>query len=229
MIKFIKYFIISLLSITITNCVYSKEAITNKQLIVCLNKKKLHIKKINISELEQINQNYFHPCSDQIQISLINEYYKKKNFFKAQQLIKQFIQFHQGHKNIDYIFYMKGLINVSLDNNILHKLFFLKNFETDPKYAKRAVFYFHYLITNYPYSNYKPIAKNYLRLLEYRLARHDYAIINFYYKHKEYRSVINRVKEMIKKYPNIRLTTYAIKLMKKSYDKLEFNLEIKKH
>ncbi len=134
--------------------------------------------------------------------------------------INRFIQLHPGHPEIDYAYYLKGLITFN-DN-----LGFFASFsgqdlsERDPKASKDAFEAFKTLSTRYPNSKYTPDALDRMRYIVNSLAESDVNAARFYFRRGAYIASINRAQNAIKEYDRAPAIEEALYLMVKSYDAL---------
>ncbi|CAL4324501.1 Outer membrane protein assembly factor BamD [Buchnera aphidicola (Protaphis terricola)] len=175
-----------------------------------------------IQHLESMKKNNINTSySDKIQINLIYAYYKIENFNMAQKNINQFIQLYPKHLNIDYVLYIKSLIDIALDKNIFFKTFLIQNYKSDPIYAKRAFFQLKDFLFRYPKSIYIVNIKKDLFNLKQRLGQYNLQILKYYFKNKKYIAVINRGEEIIKNFPETISSIKALKYMKLAFIKLK--------
>ncbi|QCI18933.1 outer membrane protein assembly factor BamD [Buchnera aphidicola] len=158
---------------------------------------------------------------DKIQINLIYAYYKIKNYSMAQKNIEEFIQLYPKHPNIDYVIYIKSLIYMSLDKNIFLNILNIKNYKSDPIYAKKAFFELKNFLYFYPKSIYIINAKKDLFNLKQRLSKYDFEILKYYFNHKHYIAAINRGEDILKKYPETSVAVETLKYIKKSFVELK--------
>ncbi|QCI17216.1 outer membrane protein assembly factor BamD [Buchnera aphidicola (Aphis helianthi)] len=174
-----------------------------------------------ILHLENMKKNVSNIYFDKIQINLIYAYYKIDNFNMAQKNIEEFIRLYPNHPNIDYIFYIKSLIDISLDKNIFLKIITIKNYKSDPIYAKRAFFQLKNFLYHYPKSIYIINAKKDLFNLKQRLSRYNLEILKYYFNRKKYVAVINRGEEILQKYPETSSAIESLNYIKQSFIKLK--------
>ena len=80
----------------------------------------------------------FGPYSQQAQINAAFCYWKAQEQAQAQVAIDRFIKLHQGSPNLDYGYYLKGLISFNDDLGWLGKFTGQDLSERDPKAAKEA-------------------------------------------------------------------------------------------
>ncbi|AYN24671.1 outer membrane protein assembly factor BamD [Buchnera aphidicola] len=171
-----------------------------------------------IFNLENIKKNnIINYIDDKVRINLIYAYYKVSEFNMAEKNIEEFIKLYPKHPNIDYIFYIKSLINISLDKKIYHNVFSIKTYKSNPIYATKAFFQLKNFIYNYPNSSYVVNAKKDLFYLKNRLSEYDLKILKYYFFQKKYIAVINRGEEILKKYPETLAAINALEYMKKSF------------
>lgn len=168
-----------------------------------------------IIDLETMKKNHFN--NDKIKMNLIYAYYKISDFKRAEKNIEEFIKLYPKHPNIDYIFYIKSLIDISLDKKIFHNFFPIQTYKSNPIYATKAFFQLKNFIYNYPNSVYVINAKKDLFYLKKRLSEYDLKILKYYFFHKKHIAVINRGEEILQKYPETLAAIDTLKYMKKSF------------
>ncbi|WP_052456837.1 outer membrane protein assembly factor BamD [Candidatus Ishikawella capsulata] len=156
----------------------------------------------------------------QLELDLIYAYYKSNQFNQAEKRIITFMQSYPKHPNIDYVLYLKGVINMIKSQPI-------KDTECDQNPNKIAYESFNQLILNHPNSFYAKDAYKRLIFIKNYLARHEYAIVRFYYDQKNYISVINRVEQMLRDYSDTQATRDALFFMKDSCKRLNLNTKLK--
>ncbi|UDG79089.1 Outer membrane protein assembly factor BamD [Candidatus Ecksteinia adelgidicola] len=232
---FIKWLPVSIILIlSLIGCSFSQNLIFEKPSLNIYNtiKKKLkngHFRNAIIQlKALQNNQYIFEPYSQQIQLYLIYAYYKSGHFLLAKTSIDQFIRLYPTHQNIDYVMYMRGLIDMKLDSNIFYRIFNIDCSDRDPQYANSAFYDFIKLINQFPKSKYSANSKKKLMYLKERLAQYELSVAKYYLKHDAYVAVINRIEEMLKKYPDTKATRHALPLMEHAYRQLQLNSQAEK-
>ena len=118
--------------------------------------------------------------STQVQLDLIYCYYKDEQNVKGIQVADRFIKANPTHKDLDYVYYMRGLILMQQDTDLLHTIFGVDRYDRDPSYAKEAFRDFNFIITLMPNSKYAPDAKIRMLSLTNRLARQELAVAPYY-------------------------------------------------
>ncbi len=174
-----------------------------------------------ITQLEALDSRYpFGPYSQQVQLDLIYAYYKSDHLPLAQASIDRFIRLNPTHPDIDYVLYMHGLINMSMDDNTLQNFFGIDRSDRDPQYARAAFNNFNKVIKEHPESQFVMDSIKRLVFLKNRLANHELAIAKYYTKREAYVAVVNRVEKMLKNYPDTQATRNALVLMENAYQQL---------
>ncbi|VAX76458.1 Outer membrane protein assembly factor BamD [Serratia symbiotica] len=182
-----------------------------------------------ITLLELLDNRYpFGPYAQQVQLDLIYACYKSGDLPLAQMSIDRFIRLNPTHPNIDYVMYMRGLVDTKLDENTLQGFFGIDRSDRDPKHAYAAFQDFTQLIQHSPHSQYVTDAKNRLVYLKHRLAKYELAVAKYYSKRGAYVAAINRIEEMLRKYPDTKAIRDALPLMEHAYTQLQLNSEAEK-
>lgn len=170
---------------------------------------------------EKLESRYpFGPAAEQAQLNIAYCNWKKNDIELALLSINRFIQLHPGHPEVDYAYYLKGLITFN-DN-----LGFFASFsgqdlsERDPKASKDAFEAFKTLSIRFPKSKYTPDAIDRMRYIVNSLAESDVNAARFYFRKGAYIASINRSQNAIKEYDRAPAIEEALYLMVKSYDAL---------
>ncbi|WP_029687149.1 outer membrane protein assembly factor BamD [Tatumella saanichensis] len=185
--------------------------------------------KAAITQLEALDNRYpFGPYSQQVQLDLIYAYYKNGDMPMAQATIIRFMRLNPTHPNIDYVMYMKGLTDMSMDDSALQHFFGINRSDRDPAYARQAFTDFSQLLQSYPNSQYAADARLRLIALKDRLSVHELSVAQFYTKRGAYVAVVNRVQDMLSNYPDTRATREALPLMENAYRQMQLTAEADK-
>jgi outer membrane protein assembly factor BamD len=157
-------------------------------------------------------------------MELIDLYYQQKNLLLAKDMADNFIHAYPFYERIDRVLYMRVLINMELgkQRTNLYGLINTRNSDQNYSYINKAVDGFSKLIKDYPNSRYVVSAENKIAFLRAKLASKDLSIMKFYFKKKAYKAVVNRARDMAKKYPN---TLFSLKAMSLA---VEANQKMKK-
>jgi len=178
--------------------------------------------KAAITQLEALDNRYpFGPYSQQVQLDLIYAYYKNADLGLAQAAIDRFIRLNPTHQNIDYVFYMRGLTDMALDDSALQGFFGVDRSDRDPQHAHAAFNDFSKLVRDYPNSQYAPDAAKRMLFLKDRLAKFELAVAQFYTKRGAWVAVVNRADGMLRDYPDTQATREALPLMENAYRQMQ--------
>ena len=112
-----------------------------------------------IKYLEKIEARYpYGRYAQQAQIELAYAYFKDADQASSIAAADRFIKLHPNHPNVDYVFYLKGLVNFNEDRGLLGRLSNQDLTERDPKAARESFESFKELVTRFPDSKYTPDA-----------------------------------------------------------------------
>ncbi len=161
------------------------------------------------------------PLSEQAQVELVYAYYKDEQPAQALAAANRFIRLHPTHPNVDYAYYLKGLVNF-----VEHKSFFDQWLggkdlsDRDPQAAKESFAAFRELALKFPDSRYSEDARLRMVYLVNALAKHDIHVAHYYFRRGAYVAVVNRSKYVIENYQNTPAVEDALGLMALSYERM---------
>ncbi len=179
----------------------------------------LYVRAIEL--LSAIDSRYpFGPMSKQVQMDLIYAYYQSGNVEKALANIDRFIKLNPNHKDLDYMYYMRGLVNIKADENAFQEYFGIDRADRDPNRTRIAFEDLSNLVKTYPESIYVTEAKKRLVWLLNKMARYEVKVATYYYEREAYLAAANRCKYVVEHFSQSNYTKQALELMVKSYDKL---------
>lgn len=221
------------LSLVISGCSSNKNVVFDKPFSEVYDSAQKNLHKSNyksaIKDLEELDNCYsFGPYAQQVQLDLIYAYYKSTDFPLAQASINRFLRLYPTHPNIDYVLYIRGLIDMALEESALQGFLGVDYSDRNPEHAYAAFRNFKLLIQNYPNQQYSMDAIKRLIYLKGRLAKHELSIVKYYNKRGAYIAVANRVEQMLRNFPDTEATRQALPYMEKAYRKLQLNGQAKK-
>lgn len=171
--------------------------------------------------LEALNSRYpYGQLSEQTNLDLIYCYYKAEENTKGLQTVDRFINANPTHKDLDYVYYMRGLILMQLDTDFLHSLFAVDRYDRDPTYAEEAFRDFGFIINQMGDSKYAPDSKIRMLSIKNRLAKYYISVAKYYYDRRAYIASANRSKKIIDSFYDTVHAEQALEIMIKSYNKL---------
>jgi len=133
-------------------------------------------------------------------IMLIFINYLKMNYEEAELDIKRFINKYPDYKDIEYVYYLRGLISYEQ----------IKNPGLDAKYTEQSLEYFEELIRRFPNSKYSKDGKQKIILINTVLAGKDMHVGYYYLKQEKYLAALNRYRKVVDNYETNRYTPEAL-------------------
>jgi outer membrane protein assembly factor BamD len=134
---------------------------------------------------------------------------------------ERFIRTYPNHPNVDYAYYLKGLVYFREDQGLLGYVYELDLSEREPKAMRESYAAFKELVTKFPDSRYTPDSVDRMRYLTNSLALYEVKVARYYYSRGAYVAAINRAQVAIVTYPRTPANEGALEILAKSYDKLE--------
>lgn len=171
--------------------------------------------------LAELDSKYpFGPLALQVQMDLIYTYYKANNAEQALATIDRFMRLNPNHADIDYVIYMRGLINMERDTNIFQELINIDRSDRDPSNSRQAFDDFKQLIQRFPESKYATDAQQRMRYIKDRLAKYEIAVARFYMERKAYIAAANRCQYVIEAYGDTSQVKIALSIMVEAYEQV---------
>jgi len=175
----------------------------------------------SITILESLDKAYpFGPYSQQVQLDLIYAYYKSGDLPLAIASIDRFLKLNPTHPNVDWVIYLRGLVNMAQDDNQIQGWFNVDRADRETSYAKAAFKDFNYLVATFPNSPYSYDAEKRLVFLKDRLAKYQLKVAQYYTDRGAYVAVVNRVKDMLVTFPDTDSAKHGLLLMRNAYNQL---------
>lgn len=170
---------------------------------------------------EKLESRYpFGTYAQQAQMEIAYAYYRQGDQAQALAATERFIKLHPNHPNVDYLYYLRGLINFNDKLGILNFLSQQDVTERDPKAARDAFDSFKQLTEKFPNSIYTPDALARLKYLINAMAQYEVHVANYYYRRGAYLAAANRAQSTIEEYRDAPAVEEALFIMVRAYDKL---------
>jgi outer membrane protein assembly factor BamD len=174
-----------------------------------------------ISLLEKLEARYpFGRYAQQAQMEVAYVYYKDNDAVQALAAAERFLKLHPNHPNVDYVHYLKGLINFNDNMGFLAMLAGEDPTARDPKGARAAFESFRTVVTRYPNSRYAEDSAQRMRYLINAMASNELLVARYYFKRGAFLAAANRAQAIIKQYQQAPVTEEALAIMVRSYDAL---------
>ena len=189
------------------------------------NKGKAEAKKeryaIAIKDFEALEARYpYGEDTCKAQLALIHAYYKNDDAASALAAADRFIRMHPQHHNVDYAYYIKGVVNYDENFSTAYKYFPLDRSLREPTLAKQAFDDFKVLLQKFPASEYAVDAKKRMLNLRNQLANHELHIADYYMKKGAYLAAANRAAYIVNQFNQTEVVPNALAIMVKAYQTL---------
>jgi len=177
--------------------------------------------KTAITKLEDLDSRYpFGPYSQQAQLDLLYAYYRNGDAPPATASADRFIRQNPRHPNLDYVYYMKGLVNFSAELGAFKEVLSAPFSERDASTAKQAFDDFAEFLKRYPDSKYSADAQQRMIYLRNRLAEYELHVANYYIDRQAWMAAVNRARYVVDHFPGATSTAEALALMVRCYHEL---------
>lgn len=133
----------------------------------------------------------------------------------------RFIRTYPNHPNVDYAYYLKGLVHFREDQGLIGYVYELDLAERDPKEMRASFAAFKELTTKYPDSQYYQDSLARMRYLNNAMATYEYNVGRYYFRRGAYVAAANRAQGVLVNFPQTPANEKALDLLYKSYAKLE--------
>jgi len=168
---------------------------------------------------EALNARYpFGPFAQQSQLDLIFAYYKLNEIEKADSVAERFIRQNPHHPNLDYAYYMKGLINFEIEPSFPSNLITAEVGKRDTSRLRKSFDEFSVLLQKFPRSDYSKDAQQRMIYIRNKLAEAELSTARYYMRRNAYQAAADRARYVVEHYPKTESVVHALKLMRKAYD-----------
>ena len=177
-----------------------------------------------IKYFEKLESRYpYGRFAQQAQIDIAYAYWKSGEAASATAACDRFIKLHPNHPNVDYVYYLRGLVNFNEDLGLLGHISRQDLTERDPKGARESFDAFKELITRFPESKYTPDAILRMKYLVNAMASLEVHVAHYYVRRGAYVAAVNRAQYAIQNYPDAPAIEEALFIMVKAYDLMGMN------
>ena len=174
-----------------------------------------------IKYLEKLEARYpYGRFAQQAQLEVAYCYWKDNERASAVAAADRFIKLYPNHQNVDYAWYLKGLINFNELSGMLTWLTSPDMTDRDPKATREAFDSFKEVVTRFPESKYAEDSAARMRYLVNALASNEIHVARYYMKRSAYLAAANRAQYAIKTYPQSPAVEEATFILIKAYDAL---------
>jgi outer membrane protein assembly factor BamD len=132
----------------------------------------------------------------------------------------RFIRTYPNNPNVDYAYYLKGLVYFHEDQGLLGYVYETDLSEREPKAMRDSFDAFKELVAKFPQSRYAQDGQARMRFLTNSLAMYEVKVGRYYYNRGAYVAAVNRAQLALTNYPRTPATEEALALLVQSYDHL---------
>ncbi|HJU24501.1 MAG TPA: outer membrane protein assembly factor BamD [Casimicrobiaceae bacterium] len=132
----------------------------------------------------------------------------------------RFIRTYPNHPNVDYAYYLKGLVYFREDQGLFGYVYELDLSERDPKQMRESFAAFKELVEKFPQSRYADDARVRMLYLTNALGMYEVHVAQYYYNRGAYVAAANRAQAALVDHPRTPSNEIALNIMVNSYRKL---------
>jgi outer membrane protein assembly factor BamD len=158
--------------------------------------------------------------AQQAQLELGYAHWKDGERASAVAAAERFIKLYPTHPNVDYAWYLKGLINFNELAGALSWLTTPDMSDRDPKASREAFLAFKEVVTRFPDSPYAEDSAARMRYLLNALAANEVHVAKYYIKRGAFLAAANRAQYAIQHYPQAPAIEEAMVVLVRAYDEL---------
>ena len=174
-----------------------------------------------IKLFERLESNYpFGTYAAQAQMEIAYAHYKAQDQAEALAAVERFIKLHPNHPQVDYMYYLRGLINFNDQIGFLSFIYAQDPTERDPKATREAFAAFKELVDKFPNSKYAPDSIARMNYLTNAMSQYEVHVANYYYRRGAYLAALNRAQSAVTQFSQAPAREEALFIMIRCYDKL---------
>jgi len=132
----------------------------------------------------------------------------------------RFIRTYPNHPNVDYAYYLKGLVHFREDQGLLGYVYELDLAERDPKEMRSSFAAFKDLTARFPDSQYYQDSITRMRYLNNAMGTYEVNVATYYYNRGAYVAAANRAQGALVSFPQTPSNERALDVLRNSYKKL---------
>jgi len=159
----------------------------------------------------------FGKYAQQAQVEIAYAYYKYDEPASAIAAADRFIKLHPRHPHVDYLYYLKGLVNFNAGKDLLSKYVPQDPTQRDPGAARASFDDFSILVRKYPNSKYSADSRQRMLFLRNNLSEYEIHVANYYMRRDAYIAAANRAKYVVENYQKTTAIPKALSIMAKAY------------
>jgi outer membrane protein assembly factor BamD len=174
-----------------------------------------------VQEYKLLQTRYpFGRYTEQSMLDLAYAHFKAKQPESALSTLDRFIRTYPAHPNVDYAYYLKGLVNYEENLGVLERVMPSRVRDRDQTTARDSFADFKELLRRFPDSRYVADARQRMVFLRNNLAAYEVAVAEYYMRRNAYIAVVNRARYVLENYPGTPQNAEALKLLHQAYGEL---------
>ena len=177
-----------------------------------------------VEMLEELESRYpFGRYAEQAQLDLIYAHYKILDYEASRAAADRFLRLHPGHRQTDYVIYLRGLASFDRDRGIFDRFAPNDISKRDPSSSNEAIADFSLLLTRFPDSEYADDARSRMLYLRNVLAAHEIHVARYYLKRQAYVAAASRGRYVVENFQQTPSVADGLAVMVAAYQKLELD------
>jgi outer membrane protein assembly factor BamD len=159
----------------------------------------------------------FSEYATQAQAETIYAHYKAQQPEAAIAVADRFIKQHPRFKHIDYVYYLRGVVNYNRDRGNFDALLGESSAGRDPGNLRLAFTDFNILIQNFPDSIYRKDAQLRMIDIKHDLARYELHVADYYLGRRAWVAASRRAEYVLENYQGSNSIPRALEILEHSY------------
>jgi len=159
--------------------------------------------------------------AEQAMLDMAYAQYRGAQGDAAIETLNRFLRTYPTHPNVDYAWYLKGLVNYDETMNFLRKMMPGRASDRDQQAAHESFRDFQELIRRYPSSRYIADARQRMVFLRNIMAEYEIQVGEYYARRTAWIAALNRARYVVENYAGAPANVDALKLMARSYENLD--------
>lgn len=170
---------------------------------------------------EKLESRYpFGQQATQAQVDIAYAYYKNNEPDSAIAAADRFIKLNPTHPHVNYVYYLRGLINYNRGISFLDRFLPTDSSQRDPGAARDALRDFNDLLSKFPHSKYADDSRQRIGALRNNLAMYEVHVADFYMRRGGYLAASRRCSEVLQRYQRTQAVPKALQIMEEAYRKM---------
>lgn len=165
--------------------------------------------------------------AEQALLEYVFSQYKVEEHGLAVAAASRFLRLYPRSHNVDYILYLKGVINSEQERSLFDQAFKEDLSRRDVTFFREAYVDFSRLVDSYPNSPYASDARHRMVFLRNLLAQSELNIAEFYFKNELYVAAVNRAVYIVENYSQSLQALRALEIIIQSNKTMDFKASMR--